>query len=41
MYKNDTLKFYIVKDEYIEYLSKFDIHVSWNKKQNFWEGIYV
>lgn len=29
MGENETLKFYIVADEYIEYLSQFDNHVSW------------
>lgn len=33
MQKNETLKFYIVDDKYIEYISKFDNHVSWNKEQ--------
>ena len=33
MEEKETLKFYIVNEEYIEYLSKFDEHVSWNKKQ--------
>jgi len=28
----NTLKFYIVSDRYIEYLSSYDTHVSWNKK---------
>lgn len=32
MGENETLKFYIVADEYIEYLSQFDNHVSWNKE---------
>ena len=29
----ETLKFYTIDEEYIEYLSKFDEHVSWNKEQ--------
>ena len=33
MEEKETLKFYIVKEEYIEYLSQFDDHVSWNKDQ--------
>jgi len=33
MKKQKTLKFYVVDEDYIEYLSKFDSHVSWNKKQ--------
>ena len=33
MIKNDTIKFYTVNEEYINYLSKFDNHVSWNKEQ--------
>lgn len=33
MVKKETLKFYIVKEDYIIYLSKFDKHVSWNKEQ--------
>ena len=33
MSKKETLKFYIVDERYIEYLSKFDNHVSWNKEQ--------
>ena len=33
MKKQKTLKFYLVDEDYIEYLSKFDSHVSWNKKQ--------
>ena len=33
MEEKETLKFYIVKEEYIEYLSQFDDHVSWNKEQ--------
>lgn len=33
MSKKETLKFYIVNEDYIEYLSKFDNHVSWNKEQ--------
>lgn len=33
MQEKETLKFYIVNDEYIEYISNFDKHVSWNKKQ--------
>lgn len=33
MEKQETLKFYTVSENYIEYLSKFDSHVSWNKKQ--------
>ena len=31
MEENETLKFYTVNEEYIDYLSKFDSHVSWNK----------
>ncbi len=34
MSKKDTLKIYIIDDEYIDYLSQFDIHVSWNKEQS-------
>ena len=30
---SSTLKFYIVDEKYIEYLSEFDRHVSWNKDQ--------
>ena len=33
MGENETLKFYIVNEEYIDYLSQFDNHVSWNKKE--------
>ncbi len=33
MGENETLKFYIVDEDYIDYLSKFDNHVSWNKEQ--------
>lgn len=33
MKEKETLKFYIVDDEYIEYLKEFDTHVSWNKEQ--------
>ena len=33
MSKKETLKFYTVDERYIEYLSKFDNHVSWNKEQ--------
>lgn len=33
MKEKETLKFYIVNDEYIEYISNFDKHVSWNKRQ--------
>ena len=33
MGENETLKFYTVNEDYIEYLSKFDSHVSWNKEQ--------
>lgn len=33
MKENDTLKFYTINDNYINYLSKFDNHVSWNKQQ--------
>ena len=33
MEENETLKFYTVNEEYIDYLSKFDSHVSWNKEQ--------
>lgn len=33
MANNETLKFYTVNESYIEYLSQFDNHVSWNKKQ--------
>ncbi len=33
MIKRDTIKFYTVNEEYINYLSKFDNHVSWNKEQ--------
>ena len=33
MEEKETLKFYIVNEEYIQYLSKFDEHVSWNKEQ--------
>ena len=33
MGKNETLKFYTIKEDYIEYLSRFDSHVSWNKDQ--------
>jgi len=33
MKKEETLKFYIVNEKYIEYLSEFDSHVSWNKEQ--------
>lgn len=29
----DRVKFYRISDKYIEYLSKFDSHVSWNKEQ--------
>ena len=32
MEENETLKFYTVNEEYIDYLSKFDSHVSWNKE---------
>lgn len=31
--KTEHLKFYIVKEQYINYLSQFDAHVSWNKQQ--------
>lgn len=31
--ENETLKFYTVNEDYIDYLSKFDSHVSWNKEQ--------
>ncbi len=33
MEKSETLKFYIIDEDYIDYLSKFDNHVSWNKEQ--------
>lgn len=33
MEKNETLKFYTVHEDYIDYLSQFDSHVSWNKDQ--------
>ena len=33
MKQKNTLKFYIIKDEYIHYLMEFDKHVSWNKEQ--------
>lgn len=33
MGKRDTLKLYLIDDKYIEYLSEFDNHVSWNKEQ--------
>ena len=33
MGENKTLKFYIVNEDYIDYLSQFDNHVSWNKKE--------
>ena len=33
MKENETIKFYIVNEEYIEYLSRYDEHVSWNKEQ--------
>lgn len=33
MEQKDRLKFYKISDRYIEYLSKFDKHVSWNKEQ--------
>ena len=33
MNKKEILKFYIVNEEYIEYLRQFDSHVSWNKEQ--------
>lgn len=33
MGENETLKFYTVNEDYIDYLSKFDSHVSWNKEQ--------
>ena len=33
MGKNETLKFYTVHEDYIDYLSQFDSHVSWNKKE--------
>ena len=33
MEKNETLKFYVVDDKYIKYISEFDSHVSWNKEQ--------
>lgn len=33
MSKKETLKFYTVDERYIEYLSKFDSHVSQNKEQ--------
>lgn len=33
MKKNNTLKLYTVNEGYINYLSKFDNHVSWNKEQ--------
>lgn len=33
MKNKETLKFYIVEEKYIEYLSQFDKHVSWNKNQ--------
>lgn len=29
----ENIKFYVVNEDYIEYLSKFDKHVSWNKEQ--------
>lgn len=29
----NSIKFYIISEKYIEYLSKFDNHVSWNKNQ--------
>ena len=31
--EKENLKFYIVSEEYIEYLSKYDTHVSWNKEK--------
>ena len=41
MGENETLKFYIVNEEYIDYLSQFDNHVSWNKKEKRpYVGIY-
>lgn len=33
MGENETLKFYTINEDYIEYLSKSDSHVSWNKEQ--------
>ena len=33
MYKKETLKFYIINEEYIKYISKYDKHVSWNKEE--------
>ena len=33
MGENETLKFYTVDEDYIDYLSEFDSHVSWNKEQ--------
>ena len=33
MGENETLKFYTVNEDYIDYLSQFDSHVSWNKEQ--------
>lgn len=33
MEQKDRVKFYKISDKYIEYLSKFDKHVSWNKEQ--------
>lgn len=32
MAKIEKLNFYIVEDEYIEYVSKWDIHIAHNKK---------
>lgn len=29
----EKLKFYTINEDYIEYLSQFDSHVSWNKEQ--------
>ena len=33
MGQKDNVKFYKISDNYIEYLSKFDKHISWNKEQ--------
>lgn len=33
MEQKDRIKFYKISDDYIEYLSKFDKHISWNKDQ--------
>ncbi len=33
MQEKESLKFYTVNEKYIEYLSQFDTHVSWNKEQ--------